>query len=375
MMKKWGAALILFLAGSLALPAAWTTKRLTSSPGHSAFPDVAVNGANIYTVWADDTPGTYEVYFRKSTNGGMTWQAARKLTNASHDSDYPRLAVSGLNVFVVWRDKAPDSAGIGFMKSNDGGQTWQALQTLTSAKGDSGWPWIAVSGMNVYAAWHTQASGHREIYFRRSTDGGATWQTAQRLTKNGRDSINPSLAVGGSNLNLVWQEVVSANYEIYFMKSADGGATWQAARRLTQNPQNSIYPRVAASGSRIYVAWHDFSTGNDEIYFLASADGGATWQPFQMLTHNKGHSFIPDIAVSGSNVYVVWEDDTPGNYEIYLRKSADQGATWQAPLRLTTNAGSSFNPALAIGRSKIYVVWEDATPGNYEIYLKSSPVF
>ena len=33
----------------------------------------------------------------------------------------------------------------------------------------------------------------------------------------------------------------------------------------------------------------------------------------------QGHSDLPAIAASGSNVYVVWFDNTPGNFEIFLR--------------------------------------------------------
>jgi hypothetical protein len=180
--------------------------------------------------------------------------------------------------------------------------------------------------------------------------------------------------VSGSTVSVVWQDVVSKNYEIYFKTSANGGATWKAAQRLTNNAMNSIYPRIAIAGSSVYVVWHDYSSGNDEIYFRKSANGGATWQTAQMLTNNAGHSFVPVIAVDGSNVYVVWEDNTPGNYEIFFKKSADGGATWQADQRLTKTKGNSFNPSLAIGKSKIYVVWDDLTPGNYDIFLMYSPL-
>ena len=37
------------------------------------------------------------------------------------------------------------------------------------------------------------------------------------------------------------------------------------------------------------------------------------------------NDLIPSIAASGSNVYVVWFDNTPGNFEIFLRKSVNAG--------------------------------------------------
>ncbi len=40
----------------------------------------------------------------------------------------------------------------------------------------------------------------------------------------------------------------------------------------------------------------------------------------QRLTNNAGDSLSPAIAVDGSNIYVVWQDDTRGDPEIYFKK-------------------------------------------------------
>ena len=37
------------------------------------------------------------------------------------------------------------------------------------------------------------------------------------------------------------------------------------------------------------------------------------------------NDLIPSIAVSGNNVYVVWKDNTPGNDEVFCRRSPDGG--------------------------------------------------
>ncbi len=95
-------------------------------------------------------------------------------------------------------------------------------------------------------------------------------------------------------------------------------------------------------GSNIYVVWYDETPGNTEIYFKKSDDGGATWTTNKRLTNNAGDSMYPAIAVDGSNIYVVWQDYTPGNTEIYFKKSDDGGVTWTTTKRLTNNAGDSI---------------------------------
>ena len=67
-----------------------------------------------------------------------------------------------------------------------------------------------------------------------------------------------------------------------------------------------------------------------------------------------------------NNIHVVWLDSTPGNYEIYCRKSTNGGVTWGGVKRLTWNSGSSYNPAIAMDSSNnIHVAWNDETPGNW----------
>ena len=58
------------------------------------------------------------------------------------------------------------------------------------------------------------------------------------------------------------------------------------------------------------------------ILLLSSAGflSGETWIE-KRLTNNSGSSVYPTVAASGSNIYVVWQDLTPGNNEIYLTKS------------------------------------------------------
>jgi len=52
----------------------------------------------------------------------------------------------------------------------------------------------------------------------------------------------------------------------------------------------------------------------------------------------SGDSGLPVIAAdSGGSLNVVWVDNTPGNSEIFFKKSTDGGAAWTAGKRLTWN--------------------------------------
>jgi hypothetical protein len=56
------------------------------------------------------------------------------------------------------------------------------------------------------------------------------------------------------------------------------------------------------------------------LYLFAQA-AQADWTPTKRITWTSGGSWLPAIGVdSFHNLYVVWEDQTPGNYEIYYKK-------------------------------------------------------
>jgi len=374
LMGKSMLAVVGLLSMAMTLGAAWTTRRLTTNAAESSAPGIAVWGEHVYAVWSDETPGITDIYFRKSNNGGTTWQTAMNLSNTPGNSKGPAVAVYGLNVYVVWSDDTPGITDIYFRKSTDGGATWQTRMKLTNNAGSSGGADIAVSGSNVYVVWHDNTPGNYEIFFRKSTDGGATWQTAKRLSNNTGYSFDPRIAINGLNLFLVWDDDTPEDCEIYFRKSTDGGATWQTARKISNYPGESTVPGIAVRNSNVYVVWQDDTPGNWEIYFRKSTDSGATWLTAKKLSINTQESSIVDIAVSGLNVYTAWSDFTPGNLEVFFRKSTDGGATWLTTENLSKNTEYSGQPAIAVGTSKVFVIWADETPGNFEIYVKFSPL-
>src|SRR3712207_3543698 len=125
----------------------------------------------------------------------------------------------------------------------------------------------------------------------------------------------------------------------------------------------SRQPAIAASGNNVYVVWHEGLSGNSEILYRRSTNGGANFSGIVNLSNNTGVSRLPAVDASGNNVYVVWHDDSlvPGNFEILYRRSTNGGANFSGIVNLSNTTGQSGRPDVAASGNNVYVVWSDNT--------------
>ena len=172
-MKRTGLMLAVFglFVFAQVAPADWApTKRLTWNSGDSFFPGIAVDSSgNPHVVWVDSTPGKYEIYYKNSTDAGVTWLTSQRLTWNPGNSDNPDIVIdtSG-NVHMVW---SYDFGGfIVYKKSMDGGATWTSAQRLTWVPGLPSLPVIAAdSSENLHLVFYSFIEGgeNAEVFYRK----------------------------------------------------------------------------------------------------------------------------------------------------------------------------------------------------------------
>jgi len=156
--------------------------------------------------------------------------------------------------------------------------------------------------------------------------------------EEGSDARHASLCGAGASLYAAWADDRSGEPQIYFNRSEDGGRTWaeEDTRISVGAPSGTVsdVPSVSCEEGRVAIVWEDdrhSDLGDPTIYARTSADGGATWYPEQRVTRDAfgdWRSLEPQVLVRDTWIYVVWSDNRNGAYDIYFNVSDDVGATW-----------------------------------------------
>ena len=375
----------------------WETILSVDSTGvaeEDHFPEAIVSGQTLHTVWTASIGTTlHHLCYRRSLDGGITWQNRMILQDYNSDSssqlrsgDTTRLAVDGDYVHVIQLRSVPGwHYEIDYFRSTDGGATFESKRTIASS--DQAWwysvPRIAAAGGKVAVAfsqrpnWYTNPSGILLL----SGNNGGTFAAAQALNNSYGGSYDClDIKRTADKIVSIWR-IDSGG--VMAVTSIDGGATFHAVApspltTLTW-PVNPDYMRpqlCAITGDTLHVAWLQRNASNRNAFFYArSLDGGLTFEAARDLSEGTiGTEYIRDgrvvMQARGSHVYLCYVANGSGG--LWLRSSADSGATFGAAVPLHI-PGSSFlgngdfpnltlDPADATGATARYVF---AVPSGY----------
>ncbi len=225
------------------------------------------------------------IYSTYSTNGGTTWSAPVALSGAGVDVQgaWPYFAANG-DIYVAWVRWNPYPSGpinIEIVRSTNGGVSYAPVTNpLTGginpqASGPTGTcgrpalngnirylpsPQIAVTpNGNLHVVYVRDPDGLNtgdviNVYYRRSTDNGATWGAEVLLNDDAttRDQFFPTISAGptGRVVSTWYDRRLDANnllFDYYMRVSHDGGTTWQPSVRVS-DVSSPVYidPQLAA---------------------------------------------------------------------------------------------------------------------------------
>ena len=371
--------LSLMCATARAQQAFSTPKNISNNSDYSFTPQAAVyGGSNIYAVWEDDTNNNSNILFSRSTDSGATFSAPMNLSKSSGYSFNPRIAVDAFgSINVVWEDNTPGNQDIFFSRSTDGGATFTAPKNLSNDHPDSVDPQVALDASgNINVVWRNRDITFG-IFYARSTDGGANFSTPVNLAANVSGSLAPQVALEtNGNIDVVWQDDFNSQSDVSFSRSADKGLTFSAAKSLSSK---SFAPQISVDAkANINVTWlsNSAAAGTLDVFFSRSTDSGVTFSNPKNISNGPADSGNPQVGGDqNGNIFVAWNRMVPPsvNNDIFFSRSTDGGITFSAPMNLSNNTGDSTSACLTVDASgNVNVSWLDTTPGNSQVLFSQS---
>lgn len=325
---------VIFLAATVPLGKAlgWSAdNQVTTDPGWDMMPSIMqTRDGTIWIVWASDRNelGKFDLYYKTSSDNGLSWSdpPTRITWHPSIDESPAMTQTRDRKLWLVWASERTGNKEIFYKTSSDNGLTWSCMVQLTNNTVKDRAPSITqnIDG-TICVVWHrnvtTASSWNYDIFCKISYDYGLTWSDETRVTTDPNLDMRPSVThLDNGTLLLVFTSYrVDTNFELFYKTSSDNGFSWSDATRLTtditmSDTNPSVVQDVAAT---IWVVW----SKEAELFYKTSDNFGLTWSSDTLLEKSSGDDTNPAVLnTQDRRIWVVW-DSTRVDFDIYYKFS------------------------------------------------------
>lgn len=191
-------------------------------------------------------------------------------------------------------------------------------------------------------------------------------------------SDSPTIAWDGDDFLVVWSGRLGVETDLFAMRVGPAGDPIdQSQRPLITSPGNQIHPSLAWGGDEFLLVWEDDRSGLRRIYGAHVTSKLEVVEPrgFQ-IAGGRYEQSSPLVTWTGSNFVVVWTETVGGVngldlYGTVLEPTA--GTTIPQGMPLAVGPGDQFQPAVAWGRDAGLLAWSDdrsngTTPSLTDLY-------
>jgi hypothetical protein len=273
---------------------------------------IAASGANVLIAWNQTIGAQTDILVSRSIDKAANFAPALNISNSSGNSANSQLALSGSTVYAAWVEQVtvPLGSDVYFARSMDGGISFEAPRNISANSGSSTPVTVEADGANVWMAWSDRVSGSEEILYVRSIDGGANFEATQNLTGNASRSFAPALKAKGANVYLAWADALpdtptSIVNEIYLLTSADSGSSFDPVRNISNSTTlTSATPKISLTESVLCLVWTEVATGGKrEIYssYLETAVADPVPTLLSISPSSAKQADTVEVAIGGSN--------------------------------------------------------------------------
>jgi len=353
-----------------------------------------IAGILILAIISDSIPNTY------SSQAGIQWKERNEIDSGDgyqgpwlmNESEFryvdaPSVDINDNNyIGVTWVDQSHKNVQFQLFDAKGEKRFDEPINVSRSPDIFSWLPRVIISGgeaNEVYILWQeivfSGGSHGGEIFFARSTDGGASFSKPVNLSNSTAGAAkgrltsqywdNGSLDIithGDDEIYIAWTE-----YEgrLWFTRSTDGGETFSEAIHVDgDNDVPARGPSLAVSNTgEIFIAWTVGEDSEADLRLVRSDNGGQSFGETQIIFESEGHSDAPKIALDNEGILHLTYAESPAGpfqrYQIRYSRSFDRGETFEGSREIATPDRNTINsknfPSLSVDENNnVFLLWE-----------------
>jgi hypothetical protein len=367
-------------------------------------PATASNGSNYLVVWQDyrnsaaDGADLYGV--RVSTAGEVLDPSAIAISTAAGDQVSPNVATDGTNYLVVWQDyRNAETTGVdiyGARVTGTGTVEDPSGIPISTASSDQLAPAAAAGTGGYLVVWQdgrNLATNGDDIYGSRVSSAGTVLDASGiAICTANAAQYSAAVAFNSTNYLVVWSDernLGATGVDVYGTRVTPSGTVLDSPNLpIIQAAGDDVFPAVASAAGGFLVVWEDgrnSATTGDEIYGARVTGAGVVSDPGGLaIAVAPGFEATPAVAASGTNYFVVWEDDrneATNGADIYGSRVTTGGVVLDpAGVAINTGLFDQQVPKLASGSPGVFLVvcqsletGADRIVGNFA-YLANFPI-
>ena len=237
---------------------------------------------------------------------------------------------------------------------------------------------LAVGGDQVAVVWEDNRSGTPRGYVAFRNGDGDTFEARRRIS--GEDpAYGPVItALGGGRFLSAWEEDGRVQARVLTRERAGPAITLA---------DNAGQPTLYAADDRVFAAWSEGEDGNRRVVIadLAVEDEKASvrWRRPVAPHDGRGDQLYPTLTAVSEGALVAWEDRRHGHTRLYCAVREKDGGPEPVQLNETPPASNPkygrgtgvTRVALAKGGGRLAAVWMDKRhfEGGYDVYAAVGP--
>lgn len=251
---------------------AWSNEtQLTTDLSSNVNPAIIqAQDGKIWIFWSSDRmgpAGNWEIYYRTSSNNGVSWSADTRLTiDASYDKRPSVIQAQDGKIWVLWFSNRSGNDDL-FYTTYDGSWTSFGVQLTTDVTNDQASSIVQAQDGKIWVFWSSYRTGAYQLWYKTTTDGGVSWSAETQLTSGGKwDEAPWAIQAKNGKIWVTWQRDSGRDYDIYY-KTFDGAA-WSGDTGFVTDNSDELTPSIyQTANTTIWLSWSTSINGDFDIYY------------------------------------------------------------------------------------------------------------